>query len=387
MTTGMGTAAEVEREPSPTNATVDAPGRKDEKGVRSSSRLLEHAFGTQMLLGRDEWADVADVIRSSFLVVAKELKRHDRRMRVLEANSSLHKDQPQQEPWKQMEMRMQQTESEQSDRWSAMQTQMALLRDELQLLVQQLQQLKESEVSVQKQQFAARPFVALEMEKTSTHCEQRHARLKKRLAGIEQQTKRALERDDTTQTRLHSAENQLSTLATELQQPKKGSSSSSSNPPSLSASPQESTAVRELLVAQAQCKEEIRRLQHTLVAHDQRAVAQAREIKRRLAQVSIRNDDRVVVASQALLQADKLEARESKLPSVSREGGNSEPRSEGVPAALEGDVKTQQQVPAAKSTEASTFGSHTTLKERYARAREKQQESLSQLRRRQQQKQ
>lgn len=174
MTTGMGTAAEVEREPSPTNATVDAPGRKDEKGVRSSSRLLEHAFGTQMLLGRDEWADVADVIRSSFLVVAKELKRHDRRMRVLEANSSLHKDQPQQEPWKQMEMRMQQTESEQSDRWSAMQTQMALLRDELQLLVQQLQQLKESEVSVQKQQFAARPFVALEMEKTSTRCEQRH---------------------------------------------------------------------------------------------------------------------------------------------------------------------------------------------------------------------
>lgn len=164
---------EVECEPSPTRAQIkrlDAAGahdREGEKGGRSSLRLLEHAFGTQMLLGKDEWACVADVIRSSFLIVAKELKRHDEWLRVLEANDSRHRQQQQKQ-----RLVDQQQQQRESDRWSALQTQMALFSDKLELLAHQLKQLKERDSVVHKQ-FVTSQAIALEMENISKRSEQR----------------------------------------------------------------------------------------------------------------------------------------------------------------------------------------------------------------------
>ncbi|KAF1316351.1 hypothetical protein FI667_g15508, partial [Globisporangium splendens] len=63
--------------------------------------LLKHAFGKSMLAATDEWHDVAEVVRSSFLIVSKEIKCQDTRLRVLEDNQQ-----------------QQQMEREERDRWS-----------------------------------------------------------------------------------------------------------------------------------------------------------------------------------------------------------------------------------------------------------------------------
>lgn len=120
--------SEVEREPSPRAGNHDSKrtaSARDGASKRAAPLLLlELAFGKRMLQGQDEWRDVADVIRSSFLVVAKELKRHERRMRALEAQQKQHADD--------------------STRWTLVQTQLQLFSDELQLLTAQLRANEQS---------------------------------------------------------------------------------------------------------------------------------------------------------------------------------------------------------------------------------------------------
>ncbi|KAJ0401321.1 hypothetical protein P43SY_007890 [Pythium insidiosum] len=46
--------------------------------------LLDEAFGSRLLRGCDEWHGVADVVRTSFLLMYRELQQHRRRLAALE---------------------------------------------------------------------------------------------------------------------------------------------------------------------------------------------------------------------------------------------------------------------------------------------------------------
>lgn len=58
--------------------------------------LLEQAFGARMLEGEDEWHDVGVVVRSSFFLLYRELRRHHKRIQSMEtrptASPSKHQE-------------------------------------------------------------------------------------------------------------------------------------------------------------------------------------------------------------------------------------------------------------------------------------------------------
>lgn len=141
---------EVEQEPSPSSYLIHnddkeqrprsaasgppAPAATTPPSVTVARRpsILEHAFGRQMVRGDGEWRGESDAVRSSFLVVAKELKRQDVRLRALEgAHSSPCRQCRQSKPTRH--------DGVNSVRWEAgLQEQVALLGDELRLLTQLL---------------------------------------------------------------------------------------------------------------------------------------------------------------------------------------------------------------------------------------------------------
>lgn len=94
-----------------------------------ASLLLQHAFGSQMLRGHGEWRDVSDVVRSSFFVIAKELKRQDARLQALEAERRTQVEAVAREAV---------AAAEDGGRWEVLQKHVALLGDELKLLALQL---------------------------------------------------------------------------------------------------------------------------------------------------------------------------------------------------------------------------------------------------------
>ncbi|KAF1316554.1 hypothetical protein FI667_g15309, partial [Globisporangium splendens] len=125
---------EVEMEPLPASSPTRLPKSSSNarpakpRAAVTALTLLKHAFGKSMLAGTDEWRDVAEVVRSSFLIVSKEIKCQDARLRVLEDNHQ-----------------QQQMEREERDRWSVVHAQLKLFSDELQLLTQELQHLRDDE--------------------------------------------------------------------------------------------------------------------------------------------------------------------------------------------------------------------------------------------------
>lgn len=172
---------QVEREPTPeasptsvrslqqkrhtTHSDGTAPVQSPTDAVRPLL-LLEHAFGKRMLEGKDEWRDVADVIRSSFLVVAKELKRQEKRLRVLETTQqSSHT----------AAKVVHNQEEEGEDRWSVMQTQLKLFNEELQLLTQELQHVRANEMVLHEK--AVKQHVATQLETHSRRAQERHGAL------------------------------------------------------------------------------------------------------------------------------------------------------------------------------------------------------------------
>lgn len=62
--------------------------------------LLRCAFGRHMVEGEGEWRGVPDVLRSSFLLLVKELRRTSARLATLEAAAVINGQRPEENPMK-----------------------------------------------------------------------------------------------------------------------------------------------------------------------------------------------------------------------------------------------------------------------------------------------
>ncbi len=115
--------------------------------MSSHAILLKSAFGKNMVNGTHEWDSVNEVVRTSFLLLYRELQHQNKHIQILEQKCSV-----------------QQT-TEPKERWELLQEQFQLLHFEIQTLSTQVRALQSPHID---------PLVALtqQLQKHQEQCHQ-----------------------------------------------------------------------------------------------------------------------------------------------------------------------------------------------------------------------
>lgn len=148
-------------------------------------------------------------------------------------------------------------------------------------------------------------------------------------------------------------------------------------------------ALHELLHVQAQCQQEIKRLQFALAAHDHRAMQQSKEMKKSVA--AAMEQTSATTAREVKEKSSRIATKKSTT-SISPAGA--QPFASKGLERVDTEIREKAQkrrmpsldVDASDETHfeaAGSTGTHATLRQRFADARQKQQECLTQLRQQQ----
>jgi hypothetical protein len=107
---------------------------KDNGHFRAPNALLDYAFGQAMIEGEGAWSKVDHIVRTSLLLLYKELRKQDLFLRNVE---EFH------DAWREEQLHAIQ-------RWDLLQTQMKLFQEELQHLTNDLRDVRKKQLLLAK---------------------------------------------------------------------------------------------------------------------------------------------------------------------------------------------------------------------------------------------